>query len=726
MDITKVLLTNYLPYAKGTIIGRAIPSIDGLKPSQRRILYTMYKMGLIKGSKTKSSNIVGQTMKLHPHGDMAIYETMVRMATGNEALNVPYIESKGNFGKVYSKDLAFAAPRYTEAKLTEICEEIFDGIDEDAVDLINNFDDTTKEPTLLPTKFPTVIVNPSSGIAVSTSSNIPPFDLASTCMATKGMLEGTITDVDSLMEVLGPPEFTTGGHIHASKADLVHMGKTGKHTFTVSGSVVTYPNRIVITEIPYKTNAESIVSDIETYVKSGELKEVSDVSDEIDLKGFKLVVELKRGANSREVLAKLCRLTNLRMQMSFTTRVIIEDRCEELGIYDLLEKWIAFRMATLERVYNFRYNKASTKEHLLAAWELIKLDIREVARLIADRNEADAKAQLINHYKLDEIQADYILDMKIRMFTTDNLNKRLAELDKTREEQAGYKAVVDSDELKKQIIVADLDRIAKKYGAKRRTHQADPIVETDSSQEDAKQIDDTLVNVILTKSGYLKRLVSLKDITNFNMPDGEEEDKRWAIKNNDYILVFTYSGECHKILVDSIDASRGGFKDKIINILHLTDDKQILHIDTAGDYSGYFNLIYPNGRGMRVYYNKVAGSRAKYKSLYDEGVPGKLWLTKAEKFFMITAKRKAAYCDLSLLGALSNRVAFKVARVVAGDAIFGIQPVENVPDISTIDIARYNKDYCVSIGTDELWHGANASRNNEGEDGSDDEAITEA
>lgn len=716
MEITKVLLTNYLPYAKGTIIGRAIASIDGLKPSQRRLLYAMYKAGLINGDKTKSSNIVGQTMKYHPHGDMAIYETMVRMSTGNEALNVPYIESKGNFGKVYSKDLAFAAPRYTEAKLAEICSEIFDGIDENAVDMINNFDDSTKEPTLLPTKFPTILVNTSSGIAVGTSSNIPSFDLTSTCMATKGILEGTITDVPSLMDVLGAPEFTTGGHIHSTREDLIELGKTGRHTFTVSGSVVTYPNKIVVTEIPYKTNAESIVKDIEDLVKSGELTGIADVGDEIDLHGFKLVIDLKRGVNAREMLAKLCRLTNLRMQMSFTTRVIISDRCEDIGIYSLLEKWIEFRMETLARIYKFRYDKASEKEHLLTAWELINLNIKDVARLIADRNEVNAREELMQFYKLDEIQADYILDMKIRLFTLDNLKKRLAELDKIRKEQAQYKKVLDSDEEKKKIIIADLDRISKKYGKARKTHMAEPIIETANAKEEAKKIDDTLVNVVLTKSGYLKRLVSIKEITNFSVPAGDSEERRWAIKNNDHILVFTYSGDCYKILVDSIDASRGGLKDKIVNILGLQDAKQILHIDTAGDYSGYFNLIYPNGRGTRVYYNKVSGNRSRYKSLYDEGQPGKLWLTKAEKFFMITAKRKAAYCDLTLLGAFSNRVAFKVARVTSGDAIFGIQPVENVPDMNSIDVARYNKDYCVSIGTDELWHGANANKTTDAND----------
>ena len=707
MDITKVLLTNYLPYAKGTIIGRAIPSIDGLKPAQRRILYTMFKMGLLNGKKTKSSNIVGVTMKLHPHGDMAIYETMVRMAAGNESLNVPYIESKGNFGKVYSKDLAFAAPRYTEAKLAAICSELFDGIDEGAVDFINNFDDTTQEPTLLPAKFPSILVNTSSGIAVSTSSSIPSFDLKAVCDATIGIIDGSITEVSGLMEVLGTPEFSTGGYVHANKADLEELGKTGKQSFVVSGVVTTYPNRIEINEIPYRTNAEAITEAIIEHAKSGEIKEVADVSNEIDLEGFKLTVEIKRGYNASEVLAKLCRLTTLRMSMSFITRVIIDDRCEELGIYNLIERWIEFRMATIQKMYKHKCDKERSEEHLLKAWEIIKLDIRDVANLIANKSEAEALEQLTQAYPLDLKQAEHILDMKIKMFTNDNLLKKLRELDRTRENIVNLQAVIDSDSKKSQMIVADLTRIGKKYGVKRKTHQADPIVPIGTHGETKVVVDDALVNVILTKSGYLKRLVSLKDITGFNLPDGEQEDKRWVIKNNDHVLVFTYSGEVHKILVDSIDASRNGLKDKIVNLLHIVDEKQILHIDVAGDYSSNFNIIYPNGRGMRVYYSKIAGGRNKYKSLFDAGEPGKMWLTKAEQFFMITAKKKAAYCDLKLLGVFTNRVAFKVARVGTNDRIFGIQPVDNVPDISKIDIARYNKEYCVSIGTDELWAGAN-------------------
>ena len=709
MDIKNVLISNYLPYAKGTIIGRAIPSIDGLKPAHRRILYTMNKMGLQRGNKMKSSAIVGQVMKIHPHGDAAIYDTMVRLATGNEALNVPYVESKGNFGKVYSDSLAYAAPRYTEAKLTPICKEVFDGIDENAVDMVENFDNTMMEPTLLPVKFPSILVNPSNGIAVGLSSSIPSFSLTKTCQATIGILKGNVTNAEQLMDILGVPEYTTGGFIHASKADLIKLGETGKGSFVFSGTVTTYPDRIVIDEIPYNKSAEAIVDAIEQHVKSGELKEVIEVSDEIDLKGFRLVVLLRRSANSREVLKKLCRLTPLRTSISYNTRVIIGDKCEEVGLLELLNHWIDFRATCIQRVYQFRRDKAADEEHLLRAWELLKLDIRTVAQLIASITEAEAKLALMNHYKLDEQQADYILDMKIKQFTEDNLAKKLKELAERRQLMADCDKVLGSNNEKYKIIIEDLERIIKNYGKDNKTHMADPIVEEDQTKVEEK-VDDSVVNVIMTRSGFVKRLASVRDMTSYSLPDGEEEQVRWVCKNSEHILVFTYSGDVHKILVNSIDASRGGLKDEIYKLCGLMNKDEIMLVDTSGDYSKYFNLVYPNGRGTRVYYSKAVGNRKKYKSLFEPCQPGKCFVTFADEFFMITAKRKAAYCNLELMGLLTKRVAFKVARVNSGDCIIGLQPTSRVPDMSKIDIDKYNKDYTVCINEDVLWEGADSSK----------------
>lgn len=706
MEITSVLMQNYLPYAKGTIIDRAIPFIDGLKPSQRKILYTMYTMGLLKGGKTKSANIVGATMRLHPHGDITIYDTMVRLATGNETLNVPYVESKGNFGKVYSKDLAYAASRYTEAKLAPICNEIFDGIEEDAVEFEPNYDETMMEPTVLPVKFPNILTNPSSGIAVGMGSSIPPFGLNNVCESVIGILEGKITNCEELVNVLGIPEFSTGGNIHTTKEDMIKFLETGKGSFVISGTAVTYQSSIVITEIPYNTTSEAIVDAIENYVKSGELKEVTGVSDETGFNGFKLVVNLRKGANPQAVLNKLMRLTPLRTKISFSTEVISDERCQNIDILTLLMLWIKFRVDCINRQYTFRYNKASKKEHILASWEKIKDDLDGVHAILSKKGlkEADALAILMQKYDLDEEQGKYVLDMRLRDIVEENMNKHLKELKDIREEMAGYKNVIDSDKEKCRIIIEDQNRIIKKYGKNNKTKLGAPIVE-DNDKEEVEVVDDSGVIVVLTESGYLKRLVTTQSMAYYEVPEGETEKARFSAKNNGHMLVFTYDGTVYKILVNNIDASRGKMKDSVAEIIGVNSN-DIMLIDYAGDYTKHFNLVYPNGRGVRVEYARAKGNRSKYKGLFDASKPGTVCWTFEDKFFLVTHQRKASWCDLTNLGVFNNRTAFKVARISSGDSIFALQDAKNVPDMSKIDLEKYNKEYTVLIGEDDLWEGA--------------------
>lgn len=708
MEITKTLLRNYLPYAKGIIIGRAIPSIDGLKPSQRKILYTMYLMKLLKEDKTKSTNIVGQTMRLHPHGDQTIYDTLVHLTTGNETLNVPYIESKGNFGKVYSNDLKYAASRYTEAKLSKICEEIFDGIDENAVEFINNYDDTMLEPTLLPVKFPTILTNPSNGIAVGMGSSIPSFGLINVCSSVIGILKGKIKDANDLVSTLGIPEFTTGGNVHIDRATMAKLAESGKGSIVMTGTTTTYPDRIVITEIPYKVTAETIVNSIEEHAKSGELKEVASVDDEIDLHGFKLTVNLKRGVNSQSVLQKIMRLTPLRTQVSFDTKVIINDECVDRGLLELLQDWIEFRVECLNRIYTFRYNKSKAKEYMLESWEKIKLDIREVARLIADRTEEEAKESIMSNWKLESDQADYILDMKMREFTKDKLLKRLKELDDVRAEMNEYDKIINSVQEKYKIIIADQERIIKNYGKNNRTHIA-PVIDFEKEKEEATvvEIDNDPVTVIVTRNGLMKRLTSIRDMASYTLPEGEEEWFKFNTRNSEHLLVFTYDGTVYKVLVNGIDASRARMHENIAETIGI-NIKQIMFIDASGDYSKHFNVVYPNGRGAMIGYSRAIGKRAKYKSLFDEAEPGKIWWTFSDQFFMVTNRRKASYCDLTKL-LDKTRSAFKVARVSTGDSILALLDIKSVPDINEIDISKYNKEYTVAIGEDELWPGARAS-----------------
>ena len=701
MELGKVLLSNYLPYAKGTTIGRAIPAIDGFKPSQRRVLYTMFKMGLLTGNKAKSSKIVGQVMGIHPHGDSAIYETMVLMTTGNEGYNVPFVESKGNFGKVYSKDLAFAAPRYTEAKLCPISRELFEGIDEDAVRMIDNFDNTLKEPEILPVKFPNILVNASSGVAVGTSSNIPSFSLNSVCDATIGILKGEIKDGTGLAEVLKNPEFTTGGFLHTDKKMMENLCNKGYGTFTITGNAVTYPGQIVITEIPYNTTAEDIIEAIEEYAKTGELNEVRDIRDEIGLDGLKIIIEIKRGYDSNKVLGKILKYTSLRNKISYRTRVIIDDRCLDLSLFDVLEEWIKFRQKTIQNIYTYRLNKEAEQEHILKAWEIIKDIIPEIVDVISKNNESKAIEILNKKYGLDDKQTDYIMNMKVKNITTDNAEKNLKKLEEIRGNVDAYTKLATDEKTRKNLIVKELQEIKEKYGSESKTQVAEPVADVEEHEEVV--ISDDPVQVVLTKNGYVKRLITDRDVERFECPIGDEIVRTWNLKNNDHLLVFTYDGEVRKVLVDSIDATRRNLSDKLAVLAGIEDSDNILWIDSAGDYSGNFNLIYPNGKGVKIQYSRASGNRAKYISLYEPCEKGKCWITKEDQFFIITYKRKAAYADVSTLGILNNRKAFKVARIARGDAICGIQPLKFVPDRNIIDLDRYSKDYTVNIGDDVLW-----------------------
>lgn len=705
MEITDALLVNYLPYAKGVIIDRAIPSIDGLKPSQRKILYTMYTMGLLKKDKTKSTNIVGATMRIHPHSDQSIYDTFIHLATGNETLNVPYIESKGNFGKVYSRDLAYAASRYTEAKLAPVCAEIFEGIDEDAVEFVNNYDDTTVEPTLLPVKFPTILVNPSNGIAVGMSSSIPSFGLKNVCKSVIGIIDGSIKNASDLTLVLGIPEFTTGGNVHTNKEMMEKLVETGKGSILMTGKAVLYPNKIIITEIPYKTTSESIIEAIESYMKD-ELKEIADVKDSTGLSGFQIDIQLKRGANPTAVLNKIMRLTPFRTQISFNTRVIIGDDCKDPGLFDLLNYWIAFRKECIKRMYTFRYNKQSEREHLLRAWEAIKLDIRKVANLIANKNETEAKEELMTAWKLDEEQADYILDMRIREFTQDRLNKHINELNKLRDEMKANKAVIDSDAEKYKIIVREQNEIIEKYAKENKTHIR-PVIDLKKEREEANKvvIDDEMVTIVITKSGLCKRLITMNDHINSSLPDGEEEWLRISTRNNHHLLIFTYDGTVHKLLANSIDAVGHKFKDNIAELVGVKFS-DIFMIDDCGDYTKHFNVVYPNGKGYIVKYEDAIGKRSQYKNMFPACENNTAWYTFEDQFFIITRKRKAAYADVRNT-VLSSRRAFKIGRISAGDYMGAIQPLKDVPDISSIDLDKYSRDYTVLIGPDdELWEGS--------------------
>lgn len=701
MEISKLLLTNYLPYAKSTILSRAIPGIDGLKPVQRRTLFAMLELNATYDKAfRKCARIVGDTMgKYHPHGDSSIYEALVLMTDKKESLNVPLVAGHGTFGKVYSSELEQAKMRYTEAKISEIGKELFEGINENAVDFRANFDSTEVEPVLLPTKFPNILVNSSNGIAVGTSSNIPSFSLNNVCKAVKGVITGDIKDCGELADVLEAPSFTTGGFIHSDKAMMKELCETGKGSFIISGRVEVYSDKIIITEIPYCTTVEVIMDEISDNIKNGNLKEIKDVTDCIDLDGLSLKISLKNNCNSREVLRKLCRYTSLRTSISFRTRVIIDNKCLTLNLLELIDKWIEFRIKTIQRIYEYRLAKDIDKEHTLSAWEKIKDHIHEAIEMISRNTKSKAKELLMSNYKMDESQASYILGLRLSNITTDMALKSLQDLEDIRSEMQKYNLIIhDTNEVKK-IIVADMDYMISTYGIESKTLVAKPLT-TEDLKEPEEIVSDELVNVVLTREGFIKRLTSTNDMLRKYKYGEDEEVLRWGIRNNEHLLVFDIHGNVHKIFVDDIDASRGAPKEKLFAKANLEKHDEILWADACGDYSGYFNLIYPNGRGIRVPYSKAQGKREKYKNLFDEVQPGKYLITQENQFLLVTARLKAAYCDISLLGMLGNRSAFKVARISPNDYMVKIIPTKAINNIKFINLEKYNKDYTVSIGTD--------------------------
>lgn len=709
MELDKLLFGNYLPYAKSVIIERALPGIDGFKPVQRRVLVTMEDLGLLKpdADYKKSQKIVGQTMGIHPHGDSSIYEAMQLMTTDYGALNVPYVQSKGSFGKKYSRDLKCGAPRYTNGMLAPICNELFESIKDNAVRFIDNYDCTEKEPELLPVKFPTILVNGSSGVAVGTSTEIPSFSLTHVCKAVQGIIDGSIKTPADLADVLVSPEFPTGGFIHVSKKSMEKLCATGRGSFVLSGKVEIYASKIVINEIPYTTTAEAIIEAIEEAVKEKKIRGISEVDDYIGKDGFSMIIELKKGTDARAVLRDLCILTPLRSSISYRTKVIINDRCKEFGLLELLNTWIDWRAEVISNIYNFRLDRESQEQHLLEAWEKIGNNLTDVAQIMSSNIEQDAKNKIMSKYGLSELQADYIMDRRIRNISKDNAKKSLDRLAKVRELIREYKDILGN--VNKQIY-KEQAKIIEKYGEDSKTTRAEELTDEDTKRKEV-EISSDLVTVVYTKAGFVRRLTSTNDMINkFVSKTGDEEVLRWNIRNNEHILVFDRYGTIHKVLVDNIDASnKAQMTDELYKIAGLEKAEDMIYADACGDYSGYFNLIYPNGRGRRVLYERAQGSRAKYKAYYEEVKPGRYWITKEDKFFMITSKLKAAYCDLTRLNQISNREAFKVARTASSDPFNRLMSYKELPNPSLIDLSKYNKGYTVLIGDDYFWEDKEAS-----------------
>lgn len=622
--ITDTLTENYMPYAMSVIVSRALPEIDGFKPSHRKLLYTMYKMGLLTGARTKSANIVGQTMKLNPHGDMAIYETMVRLARGNEALLHPYVDSKGNFGKAYSRDMSFAASRYTEAKLDPICAEIFADIDRDIVDFVPNYDNSMTEPVLLPTRFPAVLVNNNVGIAVSMASNICSFNLSEVCETAAALMKNPEHDIVSTLK---GPDFPGGGFILQDENELRRIYATGRGGVKVRSKYIydKAANCIEVTEIPPTTTIEAIIDKIVEQVKLGKLKEISDVRDESDLSGLKITIDLKRGQDSEAVMKKLFRITPLQDVFSCNFNILVGGMPKVMGVAEILEQWTDFRITCVKRKTKFELARKKEKLHLLTGLKKILLDIDKAIKIIREtEDDAEVVPNLMIGFGIDETQAEYVADIKLRNINKGYILKRIEEIDSLKEEIADMEDILSSERRVKQIIISELGDIAKKYGKPRKTMF---IYGTEDEENEAEEeIPDYPVNLFFTREGYFKKITpqSLRMSGEQKLKENDEIIETYDGSSRAELLFFTDKFQVYKARAcDFEDGKASVMGDYLPVKLELDPDERIIKMIAAEDYSGTLVMFFENGKCAKVPMAsfETKTRRKKLANAYNDGSP---------------------------------------------------------------------------------------------------------
>ena len=599
--IVETLRENYMPYAMSVIVSRAIPEIDGFKPAHRKLLYTMYKMGLLTGGKIKSANVVGQTMRLNPHGDAAIYETMVRLSRGNEALLVPYVDSKGNFGKSYSRDMAYAASRYTEVKLEKICSQIFADIDKDTVDFVENYDNTTKEPTLLPVTFPSVLVNANTGIAVGMASNICSFNLAEVCETAAALIrdpQHTITDT------LIAPDFSGGGILLYDKEEIERVYQTGRGSIRVR-SRYTYDARnncIDVTEIPPTATVEAIMDKIVELVKAGKIREINDMRDETDLGGLKLTLDLKRGTDPDKLMQKLFRSTPLEDSFSCNFNVLIAGSPRVLGVRELLEEWTAFRRECVRRGIYFDLQKKKDKLHLLQGLKKILLDIDKAIRIVREtEEEAEVVPNLMIGFGIDELQAEYVAEIKLRHLNREYILNRTAEIEALLHDIAEMEDILKSPRRVDTIIVNQLRQVAKDFGAPRRT---EVLYEHEVSEpEPEPAVPDYPVRLFFTREGYFKKITpqSLRMSGEQKLKEGDAILQEMDAGNAAQLLFFTNLGNVYKTFAGEFDDTKASVMgDYVPTKLGMDAGETPVYMAVTGDYRGNMVFIFENGKAAKV------------------------------------------------------------------------------------------------------------------------------
>jgi DNA gyrase subunit A len=599
--ITETLETNYMPYAMSVIVSRAIPEIDGFKPSHRKLLYTMLKMGLLNGGRTKSANIVGQTMRLNPHGDAAIYETMVRLSAGYEALLTPFVDSKGNFGKVYSRDMSCAAPRYTEAKLSAICAELFRDIDKDTVDFVDNYDGSMQEPTLLPTAFPNVLVSSNLGIAVGMASQICGFNLAEVCDTAVAWIRDPEHD---LLSTMPAPDFPTGGEILYDRAQMESIYRTGRGSFKVRARwrFVEKENIIEIYEIPYTTTSEAVIDKVRELITAGRIREINDMRDETDLSGLRLAIDLKRGTDPEKLMQKLFKLTPLQDSFPCNFNILVAGNPRVMGVGEILEEWTAWRMDCVRRRVYFDLSKKKEKLHLLKGLERILLDIDKAIDIIRHTElEADVVPNLMVGFGIDRVQAEFVAEIKLRNINREYILKRTAEIEELEREIGELESILNNRRKLRGIIVDELRQISKKYGAPRKTGIVYASEVEEYSEEDA--VEDYPVTLFLSNEGYFKKITaqSLRMSGEQKYKEGDGLRASFETTNRAELLFLTDRQQMYKARVSDFEDGKASQLGVYLPAkLQMDEGESILAMLLPGDYSKHLLLIFENGKAARI------------------------------------------------------------------------------------------------------------------------------
>ena len=691
--ITRTLDENYMPYAMSVIVSRAIPEIDGFKPSHRKLLYTMYKMGLLTGSRTKSANIVGQTMRLNPHGDQAIYETMVRLAKGNESLLHPFVDSKGNFGKVYSRDMAYAASRYTEAKLAPICAELFRDLDCDAVDFVDNYDNTMKEPSLLPTTYPNVLVSANQGIAVGMASQICGFNLGEVCDTTIACLKNPDHDIAS---TLLAPDFPTGGQIICDSDELRSIYATGRGGLKVRARwrYDKKENVIEVYEIPYSTAIETILDKVAELVKAGKIKEIADMRDETDLSGLKLAIDLKRGVDPDKLMAKLFRLTPLQDTVSCNFNILIAGMPQVMGVGEILTEWTAWRTDCVKRRVYYILNKKREKLHLLQGLKRILLDIDKAIRIIREtEEEAEVIPNLMIGFGIDQVQAEYVAEIKLRNINKEYILKRVQETAALADEIDDLEDTLAKPGRIRRIIIDELTEVRKKYAVPRRTEIVYSHEIEEEPEEDAPE--DYPVHLFLSREGYFKKITpqSLRMSGEQKYKEGDGPGQYFEATNNTELMFFTDKQQVYKTRASEFGETKASLLgDYLPGKLGMDAGENVIFLCLPGDYSGSLLFAFENGRVARVALSAYAttSNRRKLTGAYCDKFPlvQILPLTEDKELALLTNEPRALLVHTALL-------APKTTRGTQGVQVMNIKPkyrLERLADVADTGItnqARY-------------------------------------